>query len=52
MRASAALRGFAGIDLALEVVPDATTLMKYRHLLEKRGLTRKLSDEIGIMLCE
>jgi IS5 family transposase len=49
---SAALRAFAGIDLAVEAVPDATTLMKFRHRLEKHELTRKLFDEIGIMLCE
>ncbi|MDB5785082.1 MAG: transposase, family [Caballeronia mineralivorans] len=49
---SAALRAFAGIDLAVEAVPDATTLMKFRHRLEKHELTRKLFDEIDIMLCE
>jgi transposase, IS5 family len=49
---SAALRSFASIDLAREAAPDATTLMKFRHLLEKHELTRKLFDEIGIMLCE
>jgi IS5 family transposase len=49
---SAALRAFAGIDLAVEAVPGATTLMKFRHRLEKHELTRKLFDEIGIMLCE
>jgi hypothetical protein len=49
---SAALRAFAGIALAVEAVPDATTLMKFRHRLEKHELTRKLFDEIGIMLCE
>jgi transposase, IS5 family len=42
---SAALRAFAGIDLAVESVPDATTLMKFRHRLEKHDLTRKLFDE-------
>jgi IS5 family transposase len=38
--------------LAVEAVPGATTLMKFRHRLEKHELTRKLFDEIGIMLCE
>ena len=37
---SAALRGFAGIDLSREAVPDATTLMKFRHLLEKHESCR------------
>ena len=30
---SIALRGFAGIDLAVENVPDATTPLKVRRLL-------------------
>jgi IS5 family transposase len=33
-------------------VPDPATLMKFRYLLEKHELTRKLFDGIGIMLCE
>jgi IS5 family transposase len=28
---SQALRNFVGIDLAVESVPDATTLLKFRH---------------------
>jgi transposase, IS5 family len=49
---SIAMRAFAGINLAVEDVPDATTLQKFRGLLVKHDLTRKLFDEIGIMLCE
>lgn len=49
---SIAMRAFAGIDLARENVPDATTLLKFRRLLVERELTRKLFDEIGIELCE
>ncbi|MHA6912378.1 IS5 family transposase [Ralstonia pseudosolanacearum] len=49
---SMALRAFAGIDLAVEAVPDATTLLKFRRMLVEHELTRKLFDEIGIMLCE
>jgi len=26
------MRSFAGIDLSVEAVPDATTLLKFRHL--------------------
>ena len=32
---SQAMRDFAGIDLAIESVPDATTLLRFRHLLVK-----------------
>ncbi|CAN7753103.1 IS5 family transposase [Cupriavidus necator] len=49
---SMAMRAFAGIDLAVEAVPDAATLLKFRRLLVEHELTRKLFDEIGIMLCE
>jgi IS5 family transposase len=49
---SQALRGFAGIDLNRDPVPDATTLLKFRHWLERHDLTRALFDEIGAMLEE
>ncbi len=49
---SIAMRALADIDLAVEDVPDATTLLKFRRLLLKHDLTRKLFDEIGISLCE
>ncbi|WP_175992834.1 transposase, partial [Burkholderia vietnamiensis] len=39
---SIAMRAFAGIDLAVENVPDATTLLKFRRLLLEHDLTRKL----------
>ena len=32
---SQALRGFVGIDLSVEAVPDATTMLKFRHWLEQ-----------------
>jgi IS5 family transposase len=49
---SIAMRAFAGIDLAVENVSDATMLLKFRRLLLEHDLTRKLFDEIGISLCE
>jgi IS5 family transposase len=49
---SIAMRAFAGIDLAVENAPDATTLLKFRRLLVERELTRELFDEIGISLGE
>jgi IS5 family transposase len=36
------LREFVGIDLGLESVPDATTLLKFRRLLIQNDLTRAL----------
>jgi transposase, IS5 family len=49
---SQALRGFAGIDLAVRSVPDATTVLNFRHWLERHDLTKVLFDEIGAMLEE
>ena len=49
---SQALRGFAGIDLAVAAVPDATTVLNFRHWLEEHDLTRALFDEVGAMLEE
>lgn len=43
---SQSMRQFAGINLLTEVVPDATTLLKFRHLLEERGIAKKLFDEL------
>jgi IS5 family transposase len=56
---SQAIRGFVGIDLAREAAPDATTLLKFRRLLETHGLTRKIFEvskthlaEKGLMMRE
>jgi IS5 family transposase len=49
---SQALRGFAGIDLNRDPVPDATTLLKFRHWLEQHELTKVVFDEVGAMLEE
>ena len=47
---SQALRDFVGIDLSRESVPDATTLLKFRRLLQDNDLTRALLDEINAHL--
>ena len=49
---SQALRGFAGIDLSRDPVPDATTLLKFRHWLERHDLTRALFGEVAALLEE
>ncbi|AGK49827.1 transposase DDE domain protein [Burkholderia thailandensis MSMB121] len=46
------MRTFGGIDLAVENVPDATTLLKFRRLLSEHAMTRKLFEKIGISLCK
>jgi IS5 family transposase len=47
---SAALRAFVGIDLGHEPVPDATTILKFRHLLEKHRLGEAIFAEVGRIL--
>ena len=49
---SQAMRTFAGIDLSVEAVPDATTLLKFRHLLEAHDLTQQIFAEVGALLSE
>jgi IS5 family transposase len=47
---SQALRDFVGIDLSRESVPDATTLLKFRRLLEAGELTKAMFEEINAHL--
>jgi len=56
---SQAIRGFVGIDLSRESAPDATTLLDFRHLLERHQLTESIFNAIahhlaakGLMLRE
>lgn len=49
---SQAIRGFVGIDLARESAPDATTLLKFRRLLERHGLTQRIFAAINAHLAE
>lgn len=49
---SQALRNFMGIELSRESVPDATTLMGFRHLLEAHDLAQALLVEVNAMLIE
>ena len=47
---STALRRFVGIDLGRERVPDGTTLLRFRRLLEKHQLGEKLFATVGQVL--
>src|ERR1035438_7072832 len=49
---SQALRNFCGVNLARESVPDATTLMGFRHLLEANQLARAILREVNALLKE
>jgi len=47
---STSLRRFVGIDLGRERVPDGTTLLKFRRLLNEHGLGEKLFAKVGELL--
>ena len=47
---STALRRFVGIDLGRERAPDATTLLKFRRLLEQHELGAELFAEVNAQL--
>src|SRR5918998_597694 len=49
---SQALRGFAGIELNRDPIPDATTVLHFRHWLERHDLAQGLFDEVSAMLEE
>jgi IS5 family transposase len=46
------LRQFAGIGPNFEGVPDETTILKFRHLLEQHELSKALFDEMTAVLTE
>ena len=47
MYESNSMRNFAGIDLGVEAAPDETTVCKFRHLLEKNKLGKKLLTTVN-----
>jgi hypothetical protein len=44
------MRRFAKVELSDDVVPDETTILRFLHLLERPGLTRKIFAAIGDLL--
>jgi IS5 family transposase len=47
---STSLRRFVGIDLGRERVPDGTTLLKFRRLLNEHDLGKQLFAKVGELL--
>lgn len=46
------LRRFAGIELGQDEVPDETTILNFRHLLEQHELTPKLFQQVSHHLAQ
>lgn len=47
---STAMRSFVGLDLGCEPVPDETTILNFRHLLEAHELGRRLFQAVHVHL--
>lgn len=46
----AVFREFCGFDLGRERIPDATTLLKFRHLLEENDFGKEMFARVGALL--
>jgi transposase, IS5 family len=44
------MRRFAGIELAEDTIPDETTILRFRHLLEEHRLTEAIFAEVRSLL--
>lgn len=49
---SESMRRFAGIELAEDTIPDESTILRFRHLLEKHALTEQMFAEVRGLLEE
>jgi len=49
---SEAMRRFARIDLAADAIPDETTILNFRHLLERHRLTERIFERAKGYLSE
>jgi len=47
---SSSMRLFVGIDLGQERVPDETTVLNFRHLLERHELGRQIFEQVAVHL--
>jgi IS5 family transposase len=49
---SDAMRRFAGLELGDNRIPDETTILNFRHLLERHALTEAIFTEVNAYLAE
>ena len=47
-----AMRRFAGIELGDDRIPDETTILNFRHLLERHGLTEAIFADVNTHLAD
>jgi len=49
---SESMRRFVGVDLSDDIIPDETTILRFRHLLERNALGEAIFHEINTLLTE
>ncbi len=49
---SESMRRFAKVELSEDKIPDETTILRFRHLLEKHGLTESIFEAVKDLLVE
>jgi len=49
---SESMRRFAGVDLGEDTIPDETTILRFRHLLEEHALGEAIFHKINTLLVE
>lgn len=49
---SESMRRFVGVELGEDTIPDESTILRFRHLLEEHELTKAIFEEIGSLLEE
>jgi IS5 family transposase len=49
---SESMRRFAKVELSEDKIPDESTILRFRHLLEKRKLTEAIFEEVKDLLAE
>ena len=49
---SESMRRFAGVELGEDKIPDESTILRFRHLLEKHRLTEAIFEEVKDLLTE
>lgn len=47
---SESMRRFVGVELGRDTIPDETTILRFRHLLEEKDLGQKIFEEIKDLL--
>ncbi len=49
---SESMRRFVGVELGEDTIPDESTILRFRHLLEEHDLTRAIFEEVRSLLEE